>query len=109
MSVSQFIDIAYLNIGLVSYGSYMPTWSANATSNLKSLDRCLSTLTPEDQRQAKRKFRKKLRQASKFLEVPVDKVHNLKFHSKQSMVYRYIWKVHVKRDFGTFTDNIWDM
>ncbi len=106
MTTSQFIDIAYLNIGLVSYGSYMPAWDDPKDS--KSLDRCLSTLSPEDQRQVKRKFRKKIRQAAKFLKVRKERLDDIKFYGKQSMVYRYVWKIHVKRDFGNISDNIWD-
>lgn len=109
----QFIDITYLNIGVIPYSSYMnfsPYWGNfhNGLPGKGSLDRCMATLSPEDQRKARRKFRKLLRKAAKCLRVSDERVAKMGFCSKQSMVYSYVWRVLVKRDFGNVSDNIWD-
>lgn len=103
----QFIDITYLNIGVIPYSSYM-NFFPNGLLGKGSLDRCMATLSPEDQRKAKRKFRKLLRKAAKCLRVSDERVAKMSFCGKQSMVYSYVWRVLVKRDFGNVSDNIWD-
>ena len=85
--VRLFVDMEYLNQGLVPWSHY------HNVGNNDSLFKILQEMTPDEQRKAKRKFRKVLKKECKRRGILKEDAHS----KRNNIVYSHIFSIARKK------------